>query len=866
MQKEFDPFEHGARPVEFDPFKHGARPISKQGSDLYERYKGGQLVPREEMERVWKLQRRDPTESLALLDKKTYRNSKTGVTGTAYTMHEPTWTDRGKELLQGVGGGLANIPDLASNYVAAPVTFLGSKFAKGQGKLLKSIGAESAAKYSNKIGGDLQKLSNKYWNQNLSDEIKNSKTLATKNRDETAAMLRGAGEFATDILPASGIGAGAKYLAKGAKASGPAVKGLGNKAIKWWKEPKLPKVAKLLETPLTGRNTAAFAGAGAGHGYINIDNSGKKKPSKGALYDLSTDIPFMAAGAGMGGGVYGGLKGLSKLGVNAIKGTKSSAKKIPAYYESLAKKINKGNNELDEEFINAVKGTNIDLTPFNIYKNNEIPFKISKNNSDKEYLKILPKLKEGIHDETENLLNKRFVKYNKASPFSDINYTTEKFRQLLKDTDKVTKENSRAKYEGVKTDVLDKTKLSANELLKEADNILKNNQNVFTSKIGGNNAVIGVANNIKKTLEDNPYVKKTSKKTSNKSEKENVDVRLRDLYIERENLNNYLSKEYARINPINENQKRQIKNLKDAIDKDIYIGYEKGIVPMDWYAKFVEANTYHTSNRGPFKNSKLFKKIRKNKKGEGEIVAAINNNNQYDDLNELLDLAKTNGLVKNKQGKVISTKEEDVKLTTDWLKRLELQKELFNGLDNKDYSIAHLKGKINGAKNHTPLYNYDYKNPKHNVGEELRSKISPIIKKYEDVLDKDRYYKGGLNGLNNPTYYGDLHGTLNKFMRPASLHYGGATLGAGLAGAVAGPVGATLGGLVGAGIGHVVNAKHSARVMKAMTDKQFVNELIRLGRLPKEQKQPMILELSKYPILKTEIIKSLFKKNDEKNN
>jgi hypothetical protein len=50
---------------------------------------------------------------------------------------DPTWTDRGKELLQGVGGGLANIPDLASNYVAAPVTFLGSKYAKGQGKVVK---------------------------------------------------------------------------------------------------------------------------------------------------------------------------------------------------------------------------------------------------------------------------------------------------------------------------------------------------------------------------------------------------------------------------------------------------------------------------------------------------------------------------------------------------------------------------------------------------------------------------------------------------------------------------------------------------------------------------------------------------------
>jgi hypothetical protein len=150
--------------------------------DEFAKY-GGRTLPKED--EFAKYGGRTLKEDLPTMFGNEYRrSSKPNRSGKTYAIHDPTWTDRGKELLQGVGGGLANIPDLASNYVAAPVTFLGSKYAKAHGKLLNSIGAESLAKYANNVGEDLQNLSDKYWNQNLSDEIKNSKELATKNRDE----------------------------------------------------------------------------------------------------------------------------------------------------------------------------------------------------------------------------------------------------------------------------------------------------------------------------------------------------------------------------------------------------------------------------------------------------------------------------------------------------------------------------------------------------------------------------------------------------------------------------------------------------------------------------------------------------------
>ena len=51
-----------------------------------------------------------------------------------------------------------------------------------------------------------------------------------------------------------------------------------------------------------------------------------------------------------------------------------------------------------------------------------------------------------------------------------------------------------------------------------------------------------------------------------------------------------------------------------------------------------------------------------------------------------------------------------------------------------------------------------------------------------------------------------------------------------------------------------------------MTDKKFVDELIRLGRIPKVEKQRLKRELSLDPSLKTEIIRIMFEKKDEKDN
>lgn len=342
-------------------------------------------------------------------------------------------------------------------------------------------------------------------------------------------------------------------------------------------------------------------------------------------------------------------------------------------------------------------------------------------------------------------------------------------------------------------------------------------------------------------------------------------VSLRKLYVERKDLNHYLSKAYNKKNPLDENQKRLIKELKDSIDADLHIAYEKGLIPKDWYSNFIDANTYHATNRGPFKSSKLFRKISSNNYDEGEIVEALRNKNKFEDLQNLLDIAKNQNIARTVDG-LKSTKANEIKLSTDWLKRLELQKELFDRNDATDYSLTHLKKKLKGAKSDNPLYNYKNKNNEIDIAEELRKNINPIIKKFEDITHKDKYYKGGLNGLNNPSYYGDLYGTIHKLLKPMSLHYTGGALGGATGNVLGGPAGGVAGAITGGAIGHLINKRHSFKIMKAMTDREFTNELIRLGRLPKEEKQYMLSNLIQNPALKTEIIRLMFEKRDEKHN
>jgi hypothetical protein len=274
-------------------------------------------------------------------------------------------------------------------------------------------------------------------------------------------MLRGAGEFGLDILPANLVGKGVRLAAGASKAASPVVKGFKNRAVQWWKDPKLPKVANLLETPLTGKNVAGFAGAGAGREYVNTDNWGDKLEGN----DKPTwwmELPFMMGGAGLASGAYGGVRsGLSKITKeitpNILKETypkpynwltqiNDNPKKLSKFEKKLANRIDKGNNELDSNFIKLAKENDIPLNAFNIYKDNSKPYKLSKKNPSEGYLNLLPNMRKNIDDQIKKSLDENLGEYGNNTLSKDFSDNANQIADMLRNRYSKIKNNADVLY------------------------------------------------------------------------------------------------------------------------------------------------------------------------------------------------------------------------------------------------------------------------------------------------------------------------------------------------------------------------------------------------------------------------------------
>ena len=879
--------------VPIDEFE-GVRIRSKLKKDLPTMFGNeyDQLITPEEFSSTWKSRGKNPNDRLQYLDEVDYRrSSEPNRSGKAYIQHRPTWTDRGKELLQGVGGGLANIPDLASNYVAAPVTFLGSKYAKAHGKVLNSIGAESLGKYANNVGEDLQNLSDKYWNQNLSHEIKNSKELATKNRDDRAAMLRGAGEFATDLIPANAIGTGAKYFAKGAKVASkvasPAVKGLRNKVVQWWKEPKLPKIANLLETPLTGKNTAAFAGAGAGHGYINTDNWGDKKPSQGALYDIATDIAPMTIGAGITQGVYGGIKSTGKIigkGIaNTVKETNpkihnwltkitNSSKELSNFEKKLANKIDKGDNTLDNDFINLAKEKEIPLNAFNIYKDNSIPYEISRKSPSEGYLTVLPNMRKNIDDKIKSSLNENLGTYDNGMLSKDFSENANKIADTLRNRYSDIKKEASTYYEDANT------LSSYHDVVKPVStlaSILDLYRETMTPMKRGSG--IGKLNKITEDL-----------LTGFKGYTQ--EIPLKELLNQKRAIGQIIDSAPAEIGGLKSREITLLKKVNDAIDKDIV--YRSKIKNSEFLPRYQLANKYWESQVVPLKQNKLFKNVTQDLNVEDTIIKSLDDKNKNKELLEVLNHNASHSAVENLPSHIASRAfwrdvekrkvgEEELNIllkafnakakgvdeyylknykdstmeTLDKIKRLESEKRLITGETSNGKGVDKLIKEIQKTP-FTALYPDKVKDTLQNV-------ILPYANKHSDMLQHNKKYRANLLNLSDKSDYYS-----NKYDITKHLHHWPMITGSGI-GAAAGsatgiPAGNYVGALIGAGIGGGYKYFKSKKIFNAMTDEKFVNELVRLGALPRESKKQVLFDIKNKPVLKTEMIRLMFEKRDDK--
>ena len=786
-------------------------------------------------------------------------------------IHEPTWLDRGKEFTQGLAGGVGNLADIGSNYVGAPVTFLAAKAAKGLGNITKYTDSKGAKEFHD-LSNDLQTLSNKYWNQNASRDFKNADFLKTKNRDITAAMYRGAGEFVPDILPANLVGKGARAIAGASKASGPAVKGLRNKAIKWWKEPKMPKLAGLLETPLNAKTAMGFAGAGAGHGYANTNGDGT--PAEYA--SLVEEVPAMMLGGAIGGGLPNMAKSGYKTAYKAYHGKKHPGG-LSNFELKLADRINRGDNTLDKDFIKLAKEHDIKLDAFNIYKNNKKPYRLANKNPLDGHLNILPRMRNDIDAKIVKSLDDNLRTYDNGDLPADFSKNANKIAGQLQNRYHELKQNADFHYDSAR-------KLSSpRDIVKPAQTIaaLKTLSGTTATPMGKNSG-IGKLNRISNDI-------------LSSLDAERDGMSLRHLLNQKRAISQIIESAPSEIGSLKSREITLLKQINNAIDEDIL--KNSMVENEEFLPRFDIANKYWEKNIAPLKSNKIFKDIVENLNVEDTIIKSFDNKNKNKELREILKANADAEKIKKIPSKVerkkllnaisknidkgVSSKKEYKKLeqlmlnkgkssadleyeknyvdkteaTLNWIRRMEAERRLITGEAGNGKGVDKLRKEIQRTP-FTDLY-------PEKVKEDLKNVIDPYAKKHYEILNQNKKYRSTLmNMTDRPDH------NVDKFNIKKYIHHW-PTLVGGAAGATIGneigTSGTYLGGLAGAAIGGSYKYFKSKKILDAMTDTQFVNELIRMGNLPKSEKDTLLTSILKRPIVRTEMTRLMFENPDRRN-
>ena len=183
----------------------------------------------------------------------------------------------------------------------------------------------------------------------------------------------------------------------------------------------------------------------------------------------------------------------------------------------------------------------------------------------------------------------------------------------------------------------------------------------------------------------------------------------------------------------------------------------------------------------------------------------------------------------------------------NWLKRLKIQEKLFDDLPGSkgSFELEHLKKKLS----HNSLFSKE-------LDAKLKNTIKPLIHKYEQIEKLDKQYRSGINNNKNNNNNNSLSIIDKQMFSVPSV------LGAGIGGTFGGPIGAALGGIGGAWSRNVL----SEQVARNMNNKDFVEELIRLGRIPPKAKKTVMQRFKDNPQLKFELIRAMYDSNKSKDN
>lgn len=599
----------------------------------------------------------------------------------------------------------------------------------------------------------------------------------------------------------------------------------------------------------------------------------------------------MMGGAGLASGAYSGVKSAGKtVGKGIANNVKEeypkvsdwlskisdSPKELSKFQKKLANKIDKGDNKLDDNFINLAKENEIPLNAFNIYKDNPKPYEISRKNPSEGYLSLLPGMRRDIDVKIKNSLDENLTKYDDGMLTKDFSENANKIANTLRNRYSDIKKNADALYEAAKSKSSYEDTVKPLTTLGTIANLYKDTTTPMKRGSG-----IGKLNKIAEDL-------------LMAFEGYSEEMPLRELLNQKRAIGQIIDSAPADMGGLKSREIALLKNVNDAIDKDIL--YRSKIKNSDFLPSFEFANQYWKKEVVPLKKNKILKNVTEDLNVENTIIKSLDNKNKHKDLIAILDknalhnkfsnlpsvrahknfinsidrdLTKSK-LTEKELDKLYSSIKSDKKIkladleyeknyiddgieTLNKIKRLESEKRLITGESSNGKGVNKLIEQIHKSP-YTNLYPDKVKDTLQNV-------ILPYANKHSDLLSQNKKYKANLLNLSDKSDYYS-----NKYDITKHIHHWPMITGSGIGAAVGSatglPAGNYMGALIGAGIGGGYKYLKSKKIFNAMTDEKFVNELIRLGALPRESKKQVLYDLNERPYLKSEMIRLMFEKRD----
>lgn len=383
-----------------------------------------------------------------------YRNPKL-VDG----VNEPTilesGIDKAKKFGQGLAYGVGSTADTVNKYIAAPVTDLAATGIKKTGELLTGVGLDGVGGAVTTLGDKTQQLSQSYENSNAAENYPKMEFLQTNNNSSNTIyedLAYGAGIGAEAILPWN-------LATKGLKA----LTGVAGIA----KAPWVSKINNFLATPLSVKNTATFAGAGAGGEVAKSNN-----PDTSEIENIARETA---------GSIFGALTvqaGMNSLGAKVAKvffePNKYITSPIKTYKEG--KFIQKYGGEINKDVVAAAEKLNLPLTPELISNNPNALFlannKLRSEFVDASYKELNKNLNDKIIKSLEdNVLENIGAKIEGSTTESAASIASQKAKETINANVAKWNKESTALYDTAKAIAPDE-KITPSKTLNKVDDLI----------------------------------------------------------------------------------------------------------------------------------------------------------------------------------------------------------------------------------------------------------------------------------------------------------------------------------------------------------------------------------------------------------